>query len=53
MVNIPLYDFDCEECKKRFEVKASVEDAEKGVHCPKCGKKLKKVITKGNRFSFK
>ena len=35
---MPLYDFRCRECKKRFEVARSIDqyDAKK-IRCPKCG----------------
>jgi len=35
---MPVYDFKCEECKKRFSVTLSMADRDKDrIKCPKCG----------------
>jgi len=41
---MPIYEYQCEECKEKFEVLQNVSDKpiEK---CEKCGGKLKKIIS--------
>jgi putative FmdB family regulatory protein len=35
---MPVYDFKCEDCRKRFSVTLSVEERSRGkIKCPKCG----------------
>lgn len=38
---MPIYEYICEECAKKFDVKASMSEKEKGlkVKCPTCGSK--------------
>jgi putative FmdB family regulatory protein len=38
------YDFDCEKCKKIFEVGVELKDFDKEVKCPKCKKPMKRVL---------
>ena len=35
---MPLYDFRCQECKKTFEVRATVQEKQAGLaaECPEC-----------------
>jgi len=35
---MPVYDFKCEDCRKRFSLTMTVQDRTKGrIKCPKCG----------------
>ena len=36
---MPIYEYYCQDCEKRFDVKASIQEREKGlkVNCPDCG----------------
>lgn len=38
---MPIYEYHCENCGKRFEIFASIKDKEKGLSevCPKCKSK--------------
>ena len=37
---MPIYEFDCEKCKKTFDLVESISDYDpKQVKCPKCGSK--------------
>ena len=37
---MPTYEFECQECKKRFDLTMTVSEHEKRkVTCPKCGSK--------------
>jgi len=38
---MPIYEYVCLECKNKFEVKATLEEKEKGLNpeCPRCGSK--------------
>jgi putative FmdB family regulatory protein len=44
---MPAYDFQCQECKKKFTLTMSIAEHGKAkVACPKCkGKKVKQQIT--------
>lgn len=33
---MPLYEYECRECKEKFEVIQSIRDDESTVRCPKC-----------------
>ncbi|MGH9870666.1 MAG: FmdB family zinc ribbon protein [Candidatus Polarisedimenticolia bacterium] len=34
---MPVYDFKCEECKKRFTLTLTIENRSRGrIKCPKC-----------------
>lgn len=47
---MPIYEFQCLQCKKKFSELIGVVYKEDEISCPKCGgKKLKKLIS---RFSF-
>ena len=49
---MPTYDYECQECKHRFEIFQSMKDdpIEK---CSKCGGKVKKLIGAGAGIIFK
>ena len=35
---MPVYDFKCDDCKKRFSLTLTVQDRSRGrIKCPKCG----------------
>jgi len=36
---MPLYEYKCEDCGKRYEKLVSLREAGRGVPCPKCGSK--------------
>lgn len=40
---MPLYEYECENCKRKFELLVSVNS--KIQYCPVCGHKLKKLIS--------
>lgn len=44
---MPVYEYACQECKKRFEVRASLEEREKArVQCPECkSEKVERVFS--------
>ncbi len=44
---MPLYEYRCSACRKKFSMKLSVADMEKSKpKCPKCGsRKTEKLIT--------
>lgn len=49
---MPTYEYACDSCGNDFEVMQKMSDApvEK---CPKCGKKVRKVLSGGIGISFK
>jgi putative FmdB family regulatory protein len=49
---MPTYDYECTQCKHRFEVfqQMSAKHIEK---CPKCGKNVKRLISGGAGVIFK
>jgi|UniRef100_A0A7C3Z0R5 putative FmdB family regulatory protein len=38
---MPVYEYRCRKCKKKFDLYATIEEYEKGLtpSCPKCGSK--------------
>lgn len=40
---MPVYEYECRDCRKRFDVKLSV-DERKEVHCPECGARARRVM---------
>jgi putative FmdB family regulatory protein len=43
-----IYEFACQECKKRFEIKASLAEYDKGLtpNCPECkSKKTNQILS--------
>ncbi len=34
---MPLYEYECSSCKKRFEVLQRMGDGPEGLECPECG----------------
>lgn len=49
---MPLYDFQCEECGKVFEVERSMTDTSKET-CPKCGSKKTVKVFSSAGIQFK
>ena len=52
---MPVYQFRCEKCNKKFDVKATIaEYEEKNFKCPKCNsKKVKQELTVFNPSTSK
>lgn len=50
---MPIYEYFCQDCENKFEIKASFAEKEQGlkVECPRCGSS-KTVQVFGNFFTF-
>lgn len=50
---MPIYEYFCQDCENKFDVKASISEKEKGlkVNCPSCGSSKTFQIL-GNFFTF-
>ncbi len=49
---MPTYEYQCQKCKKRHEASQSII-AKAQTKCPKCGGKLKRLLSMGSGFLFK
>ncbi len=49
---MPTYEYQCQGCKKRHEATQSIT-AKALTKCPKCGGKLKRLLSAGSGFLFK
>ncbi len=49
---MPTYEYECSNCKKVFEVFQRITE-EPLNKCPKCGKKIKRLISTGAGVIFK
>jgi putative FmdB family regulatory protein len=49
---MPTYEYECLSCKHKFEILQSIT-AKPKTKCPKCGEKLKKLISGPAGFIFK
>jgi putative FmdB family regulatory protein len=49
---MPTYDYECSSCGHRFEVSQKITD-EHLDKCPKCSKKIKRLIGSGSGIIFK
>ncbi|HTG01337.1 MAG TPA: zinc ribbon domain-containing protein [Nitrospirota bacterium] len=49
---MPVYEYQCNGCFKRFEVSQSMRDAPLQ-SCPECGEPVKRILTGGNGFLVK
>ncbi len=49
---MPTYEYECDHCNKTFEVFQKVTDQPLN-KCPKCGKKIKRLIGGGSGVIFK
>jgi putative FmdB family regulatory protein len=41
---MPIYEYQCKECKERHEIIQSISDAPL-THCPKCGGEMRKLVS--------
>ncbi len=41
---MPLYEYECSQCKERIEIIQKFSDAPHS-HCPKCGGEMRKLIS--------
>ena len=50
---MPTYEFFCQDCENKFEIKASVSEKEKGlkINCPRCNSD-KTIQILGHFFTF-
>lgn len=50
---MPIYEYFCQDCEKKFDVKASLSEKEKGLKasCPGCGSK-RTIQILGSFFTF-
>lgn len=44
---MPVYDYECGDCKKTFEYVCRVADRPEVLPCPKCGARARQVILRG------
>ena len=49
---MPTYEYECLSCKHKFEVLQSIK-AKPITKCPKCSKKVRKLISSTGGFIFK
>ena len=49
---MPTYEYECEACGEKFEIFQSIK-AEPIKKCPKCGKKVRRLIGAGAGVIFK
>ena len=49
---MPTYEYQCAKCRKRHEAFQSIT-ANPLTKCPKCGGRLKRLISSGSGFLFK
>ena len=49
---MPTYEYRCQKCRKRLEASQSIM-AKPLSKCPKCGGKLKRLLSTGSGFIFK
>ena len=49
---MPTYEYQCQKCKRRHEALQSIT-AKPLTKCPKCGGRLKRLISSGSGFLFK
>jgi len=49
---MPTYEYECPGCGHAFEASQKITD-QPLTKCPKCGKKIKKLISSGAGFIFK
>ncbi|UCH12180.1 MAG: zinc ribbon domain-containing protein [Candidatus Omnitrophota bacterium] len=50
---MPIYEYYCQDCEKKFNIKATIQEKGKGlkVNCPECGSG-KAIQLLGNFFTF-
>ena len=43
---MPIYEYECEKCGEKFELRRSFSDSDREIKCPKCGEqKAKRAIS--------
>ena len=42
---MPIYEYLCSDCKRKFELLKSMSQAEEGAACPQCGGKAERVLS--------
>ncbi len=43
---MPVYEYECPECGRKFELRRSMSDSDSDIKCPECGKGiLKRVLS--------
>ena len=43
---MPLYEYECPECRRKLELRRSIADVEREIKCPECGRGiLKRVLS--------
>jgi len=42
---MPMHDYTCDKCKKRFEIIVPLKDNDKEIPCKYCGRPLKKQLS--------
>lgn len=50
---MPIYEYLCQDCEKKFDIKATIGERERGlkVNCPSCGSD-RTIQILGNFFTF-
>lgn len=41
---MPIYEYECNKCGHKFELRRNIADSDKEIKCPKCGKKSPKRV---------
>ena len=49
---MPTYEYQCQKCKRRHETSQSIT-AKPLTKCPRCGGRLRRLISSGSGFLFK
>jgi putative FmdB family regulatory protein len=49
---MPTYEYECKDCRYSFEAFQSMSDDPLKI-CPRCGKKIRRIITGGSGIIFK
>jgi putative FmdB family regulatory protein len=43
---MPLYEYECPECRRKLELRRSIADSDRDIECPECRKGiLKRVLS--------
>jgi putative FmdB family regulatory protein len=48
---MPIYEYECEKCANRFEVKRSFSQSDDPAYCEKCGESGKKLMSHFSAFN--
>ncbi len=41
---MPIYEYECKKCDKKFELRRNIADSDKEIKCPKCGEESPKRV---------